>query len=104
MNKIKKVSRCSVLQHDSTDCGAACLVSVIKYFGGTSSIEKIRKLSGTTQSGTSMLGLYQAANMHGLEAAGYEASVKDIIGFNNVLVLHVITRGWIGTLYCELWF
>ena len=92
MNKIKKVSRCSVLQHDSTDCGAACLVSVIKYFGGTSSIEKIRKLSGTTQSGTSMLGLYQAANMHGLEAAGYEASVKDIIGFDKVLILHVITE------------
>ena len=54
----------------------ACLVSVIKYFGGTSTIEKIRKLSGTTQSGTSMLGLYQAANEYGLEATGYEASLK----------------------------
>ena len=92
MNKIKIVKRCSVLQHDSTDCGAACLVSVIQFFGGISTIEKMRKLSGTTQSGTSMLGLYQAANVHGLTATGYEASIKDITGFDNVLVLHVIAE------------
>ena len=92
MNRIKAIKKCSVLQHDSTDCGAACLVSVIKYFGGTATIEKMRKLSGTTQAGTSMLGLYQAANEHGLTATGYEATIKDIIDFNNVLILHVMTE------------
>lgn len=89
MNKIRKIKNNSVLQHDSSDCGAACLVSVIRYFGGNSTIEKIRKLSGTTQSGTSMLGLYQAANQCGLDATGYEASLKDIIEYGNVLILHV---------------
>jgi ATP-binding cassette, subfamily C, bacteriocin exporter len=92
VNKIKTVKKYSVLQHDSTDCGAACLVSVIKYFGGTATIEKIRKLSGTTQSGTSMLGLYQAANVHGLTATGYEAAINDIIDFDDVLILHVTTE------------
>lgn len=89
MNKIIKIKKNSVLQHDSSDCGAACLVSVIRYYGGNSTIEKIRKLSGTTQSGTSMLGLYQAANQCGLDATGYEASLKDIIDYGNVLILHV---------------
>ena len=89
MNKIKAIKRCSMLQHDSTDCGAACLVSVIRYFGGTSVIEQIRKLSGTTQSGATMLGLYQAANVNGLEATGYEASITDLIDSEGVFILHV---------------
>ena len=89
MNNVGKIRKNSVLQHDSSDCGAACLVSVIKYFGGNSTIEKIRKLSGTSQYGTSMLGLYQAATQSGLEPTGYESSVKDIIEYSNVLILHV---------------
>jgi ATP-binding cassette subfamily B protein len=47
-------------------------------------------MSGTSQSGTSMLGLYQAANQCGLDATGYEATLNDIIEYNNVLILHVI--------------
>ena len=89
MNNVGKIRKNSVLQHDSSDCGAACLVTVIKYFGGNSTIEKIRKLSGTSQYGTSMLGLYQAATQSGLEPTGYESSVKDIIEYSNVLILHI---------------
>jgi ATP-binding cassette, subfamily C, bacteriocin exporter len=89
MNKINQIKRNSVLQHDSSDCGAASLVSVIRYFGGNSSIEKIRRLSGTTQKGTTMLGLYQAAKQCGLEPTGYEATLQDVKTFANVLILHV---------------
>ncbi len=86
---IKKIKEKSLLQHDSTDCGAACLASVIRYFGGESGIEKIRKLSGTSQSGTTMLGLYQAALVSGMKATGYETSVNDILTFSGILILHV---------------
>ena len=89
MNRISKIKKSSLLQHDSSDCGAACLVSIIRYHGGNSTIEKIRKLSGTTHSGSTMLGLYQAANQCGMDATGYEASIKDIIEYGNVLILHV---------------
>ena len=89
MIKIKRVKEVSLLQHDSTDCGAACLASVIRYFGGESGIEKIRRLSGTTQSGTTMLGLYQAARESGMEATGYEAAINDIMEFDGILILHV---------------
>ncbi len=85
----KRIKELSLLQHDSTDCGAACLASVIRYFGGNSGIDQVRRLSGTTQSGTSMLGLYQAALGCGMEATGYEASIADIIAFAGVLILHV---------------
>ncbi len=90
MRKISdKIRKVSVLQHDASDCGAACLVSVIRYFGGHSSIENIRKLSGTSRSGTTMLGLYQAAQRCGMDATGYDASVKDIIDHKGILILHV---------------
>ena len=78
-----------MLQHDSTDCGAACLASVIRFWGGNISIERIRKASGTSQSGTTMLGLYQAALQLGIEAAGYEADIEEIIKYKNVLILHI---------------
>jgi ATP-binding cassette, subfamily C, bacteriocin exporter len=92
VNQVDKIKKYSVLQHDSSDCGAACLASLIKYFGGSSSIEEIRKLSGTSQTGTSMLGLYQAALKNGMNACGYEASIKDMIEYKNALVLHVTSE------------
>mgnify|MGYP002346651114 FL=1 len=85
----RRIRDVSMLQHDSTDCGAACLASVIRYFGGESGIDRIRRLSGTSQSGTTMLGLFQAAQECGMEATGYEASVADIIEFKGILILHV---------------
>lgn len=89
MINIKKIKEVSLLQQDSTDCGAACLASVIRYFGGNCGIDKIRRLSGTNQSGTTMLGLYQAAQECGMEATGYEASVSDMKTFTGILILHV---------------
>ena len=90
MNKVDKIRKHSVLQHDSSDCGVACLASAIRYFGGDISIEKLRNMSGTGRSGTSMLGLYQAAVKNGLSATGYEASTKDIKEHADALILHVI--------------
>lgn len=89
MNEINKIRKLSLLQHDSTDCGAACLASVIRFWGGDSSIERIRKASGTSQYGTTMLGLYQAALQLGIEATGYEAAIEDIIKYKNILILHI---------------
>lgn len=90
VQNLKKIKSCSVLQHDSTDCGVACLLSAIRYYGGDSSLEKLRGLSGTGKSGTSMLGLFQAAGKTGLIAEGYEASVNDIKDHPHILILHVL--------------
>ena len=89
MNRIRRIRKYAILQHDSSDCGAACLVSVVKYLGGSTSIDAIRRLSGTSRCGTTMLGLYQAAASFGLDATGYEASIEDIAEFKEILILHV---------------
>jgi ATP-binding cassette subfamily B protein len=90
MNRINRIKEISVLQHDSSDCGVACLASAIRYHGGDISLEKLRSLSGTGKTGTSMLGLYQAAIRNGLSATGYEAGISDIKDHPDLLILHVI--------------
>lgn len=78
------------LQQDQSDCGVACLLSIIQYYEGTNSLEKLRELSGTTKQGTTLLGLYQAANKLGFTAQGNEADTQAIIDHKEPLILHVV--------------
>lgn len=86
----KQLQKTFVLQHDQSDCGVACLLSLIQYYNGSSSLEKLRELSGTTKQGTTLLGLYQAANELGFTAQGNEADIQAIIDHTAPLILHVL--------------
>ena len=79
-----------VLQQDQSDCGVACLLSVIKYYGGNCSIETIRKFSGTNITGTTLLGLYQAASSLGFKAEGCEADIPSLYKHPSPVILHVL--------------
>lgn len=89
---LKKIKKTFKLQHDSTDCGVACLHSLALFYGSRISMENLRELSGTNRLGTTLLGLSQAADAIGLEAKGLEAeSVEDLKGFNQKAILHILT-------------
>lgn len=90
MNR-KLIHSLHVKQHDSTDCGVACLLSLIRYYGGDSTIQHLREISGTSQAGTTLLGLYQAANAIGLKAEGAEANgITDLIEHGKPTILAVL--------------
>lgn len=57
-------------QTTKTDCAAACLVYVARHHGLQISTAMARRLSGTTRSGTTALGMVQAAGKLGLTAKG----------------------------------
>ncbi len=78
-----------VLQHDHSDCGVACLLSIIKYYKGNNKIEKLRRLSGTTKQGTTLLGLYQTAKSLGFRADGKKANLEDLKHQKKPVILHV---------------
>lgn len=59
----KKVKRSHVRQLSNKDCGGACLAAIVKFFGGEVSLEHLRRLSGTTSEGTTVLGLFQEAKV-----------------------------------------
>ncbi|QTD36733.1 peptidase domain-containing ABC transporter [Polaribacter batillariae] len=86
----KLITKTHILQHDQSDCGVACLLSLIQYYGGSSSLEKLRELSGTTKQGTTLLGLYQTANSIGFTAEGNEADIQAIIDHGAPVILHVV--------------
>lgn len=86
----KHLQRSFVWQHDQSDCGVACLLSVIQYYGGSHSLEHLREVSGTTKQGTTLLGLYQAANQLGFTAEGNEADIQALIDQGAPMILHVL--------------
>lgn len=87
---LKYIEKTHTLQLDQSDCGVACLLSVIKFYKGSNSVEKIRELSGTTKQGTTMLGLHQAANQLDFTADGCEADIQALIDHKQPVILHVI--------------
>jgi ATP-binding cassette subfamily B protein len=86
---IKRIKQNFVLQHDQSDCGVACLKSLVQYYGGDISLEKLRELSGTSKQGTTLLGLYQVANQIGFTAEGNEADIQALIDHGKPVILHV---------------
>ena len=86
----KQLQQTFIQQHDQSDCGVACLLSLVQFYGGSNHLEKLRELSGTTKQGTTLLGLYQAANKLGFTAQGNEADIQAIIDHKEPLILHVV--------------
>jgi ATP-binding cassette subfamily B protein len=92
MNQTKKhIYKTFTSQHDQQDCGVACLLSLIRYYGGDASFERIRELSGTSKEGSSLLGLYQAAASLGFVAEGCEADTTSLINHGRPVILHILT-------------
>jgi ATP-binding cassette, subfamily C, bacteriocin exporter len=94
MKTQKHLQKTFTLQQGQSDCGVACLLSLIKYYGGNNRLERLRELSGTTQEGTTLLGLYQSANQIGFDSEGMEADGTDNLkDLENPVILHVLMEG-----------
>lgn len=92
---MKKIQKSHTLQHDQTDCGVACLKSILRFYGSDASLEKLREMSGTNTQGTTLLGLQQGARHKGLEAEAFE--VENLVEFKRdadfPCILHVLMEG-----------
>lgn len=103
----KAIRNAWVRQQDQTDCGVACLKSIISFYKGEADMESLRRASGTSRTGTTMLGLYQAAPKFGLIGEAYEADIENLakqtepcilhVVKNNVLLHYVVCYGFNGT-------
>jgi len=91
--KVKELRRVLIRQQDESDCGVACLGTVIQFYGGQVSLERLRELSGTSQQGTTLLGLYQAAEEVGLDAGSYKADIEALQHVKSLCIFHVIQDG-----------
>lgn len=83
-----------VKQHDTTDCGPACLATVAKQYGLDLSLAKIRSIAGTDRQGTNMFSLLRTAEKLGFEATGVKGDKEAFLaGFPVPAIAHVIVDG-----------
>src|SRR5690625_3119544 len=67
-----------VRQRDIKDCGVCSLASIIEYYGGYISLEKLRLDTKTTNEGTTALNIIEASKKYGFDAIGIKVSnLKD---------------------------
>ena len=69
--------RLIVRQDGYKECGAASLLSIIRYYGGNISIIKLVNLTKTNKDGTNFYNIKNAAEIIGLEAIGYKLDEVD---------------------------
>ncbi|MCL2414967.1 MAG: peptidase domain-containing ABC transporter [Bacteroidales bacterium] len=86
---LEKYDKFFVRQHGQASCGIACLAMIVKYYGGNIPQEKLIPTSGTSVTGTTLLGLYQSANAIGLKAEGFEAEIDDLKELQHPAILHL---------------
>jgi ATP-binding cassette subfamily B protein len=84
----------TILQHDITDCGAACLAVVCRTHGLKIPITRIREVAGTDKMGTNAYGMVKAAEKLGFSAKGVKGSKEAFFsGFPLPAIAHVVVDG-----------
>lgn len=75
-------------QHDSADCGPACLRMVAKYYGKNIPIGVLRDLTFKNKEGVSLLNLSHASTQLGFEAKAVKINVNQLPFCNLPVVLY----------------
>lgn len=79
----KKMKFKYVKQHDSKDCGVACLATICRSYGLKLPLVKFRELTKSDQMGTSLLGLSEAGKSLGFECNALNGSFQELlVGIN----------------------
>ncbi len=83
-----------IRQHDTKDCGAACLAAVAWYHGLKMPIATIRQYAATNKNGTTVLGMVQASEKLGFMAKGVRATWEALVDLPLPAIAHItLPRG-----------
>jgi ATP-binding cassette subfamily B protein len=81
-----------VAQDNMSDCGIACLLMILKTYGGNVSKSMLRSITKTNKMGTNAFSLIEGAKELGLEARGFRC--KDLEQISSFpCIAHVIING-----------
>ncbi len=83
----RRVTTPLLLQMHATECGAACLGSVLAYFGRWVPLNELRTRCGVSRDGTTAAGIMRAARHYGLECSGYALTLEDLKKYPLPLIL-----------------
>ena len=89
-----------VRQKDIKDCGACCLSSIIRYYDGYVSVEKIRMDTFTSLQGVSVYHLQKAAENYGFDISAKKISINDLSKIILPCIVHVIYENGLAHFMC----
>lgn len=85
-------------QHDTQDCGIACLRTILYYNNIISTYPTLRECANISQNGTSMLDMIKTSNLYGLDAYGLKGTLESFVEEINVkeitlpIIAHIIKK------------
>ena len=81
-----------VLQDGNSDCGVASLLSIIRYYGGDISLEKLREMTNTNKDGVSAYNLIECAKELGFSSMGVNGTIDELDISKLPVIAHVSLR------------
>ncbi|MET0242607.1 MAG: peptidase domain-containing ABC transporter [Flavitalea sp.] len=79
-----------VKQQDLSDCGAACIASVLAWYGLKYPIARIRQFASTDKQGTTILGIVEAAEKLSLSAKAIKGEPDSLFEIPLPAIAHVV--------------
>ena len=73
-----------IKQDGYKECGAACLLSIIRYYDGNIPINRLLELTCTNKEGTTFYNIKEASEKIGLEAQGFKIDNKEISSLKEI--------------------
>ncbi len=83
-------------QTDLRDCGVACLISIVKYYGGYASREYLRELTKTSNEGVSVYSLVEALDKLGFETKAVKGKISNLQKKNPPFIAHLLINKQYG--------
>ena len=88
----------ALMQLSETDCGAACLAMILRYYGKHVSINRLRDLANVSREGATLYSVAEAAETLGFHSRGIRASYEHLEKVETPAIAH-----WEGFHYIVLY-
>lgn len=88
------MKRYVVKQNSSYSCATACVLSLIRYYGGNISYEELNVILNASRYGTNAFDILNGVKNIGFDGRGIKLSFEDLINYEltNPLIAHVISN------------
>lgn len=91
----RRFKRMFVRQSDASDCGAACLAAILRFFGRYTTLRDVVAICPPGRDGIRAARIVSAANSFGLNSRVLRAGVQQLAEISTPAILHWENRHWV---------